>query len=305
MPYTTIQRRKHIRNKLLLAAFTTLLVLALSFCGWVYRAKTQHDLNMKLLGAVRSRDANVTHLLLAQGADPNIRDVEDKQPSLWQQIRQAFHKDCQPSDDQMNRVRRTMLEMAMSPDNENVPLIQALLEAGAHPDDSSDSDTITPLMIAVGRDFPQTVQMLLDHGANPLAKDYSGRLPIHFMESDDLDELKIAALLVKRENDVNAAYDSGRTALLNSCGYGNIHIVRFLLAHGARVDIRDANDDTPLLCCFRTISSPQIPDIVKLLIEHGADVNHRNKQRETALSLAIMWEDKQSVRQLEAAGAKR
>ncbi len=253
--------------------------------------------------AVRSGDANVARLLLARGADPNIRDSPDEQLSLWQQIQIAFHRNSKSSDDQLSHVMRTMLEIAMSQENENALLVQALLDAGARPDAGSDSDTITPLMIAAGRDFPQTVQILLDHGANPLAKDYSGRIPIHFMQSDDLDALKIAEMLVQRGNDVNSADNAGASVLLQNCVYGNIHMVRFLLAHGARVDACDGNGDTPLLGCFRTVSTPRISDIVQLLIARGADVNHRNKQRETALSLAKMWEDKQSIRLLQTAGA--
>ena len=281
------------------------LALALSFCGWVYRA----NLNMKLLGAVRKGDAEAARLLLARGADPNIRDVP-QQLSLWQQIRYAFHKDRLPSDDQHFTLLEMAMNMVMNPDIQdhattgNVPLIKTLLEAGARPDDSSDD--VTPLMVAVQGDYPQVVQLLLAHGANPLAKDNEGQLPINhlFVSNDDPRKLEIVELLVQGGSDVNVANNKGETALMDSCGWGDIRELRFLLAHGARVNVRDNNGNTPLMHYLK-FSGSENKDVVKLLIAHGADVNQRNKAGETPLSLAKSREDKQSIRFLEAAGAKR
>jgi len=210
----------------------------LSFCGWVYKAKTQRDLNMKLLAVVLDGDVEATRSLLKRGADPNIRNEPQQPLSRWQQIQYVFHKDSQTAQDQ----NATLLEMAMYSDGYdtsepvNVALIKTLLEAGARPNDYSDGDR-TPLITAVRYDSPQTVRILLDHGA--------------------------------------------------------------------RVDVLDNDDNTPLMCCIQLPRRAEDTDIMKLLIAQGADVNHRNKAGNTALSLARKDEDKQSIRLLEAAGAKR
>jgi len=278
----------------------------LSFGGWVYEVKTQRDLNMQLLGAVRKGDAEAARSLLKRGADPNIRDLPDEQLNLWQLIQHAFHKDRQIAQDQTKT--KTMIEMAMAPDSNpniiNVALVRTLLEAGARPDDCSDD--VTPLMTAVDKDSLQTVQMLLDHGANPLAKDDDGTHPIHFMSTlyDDPDKLKIADLLIKSGEDVNVTDNNGNTVLMYVCGWRDIPALRFLIAHGARVDVRDDNGDTPLIRYFKLQLPEHIPT-VRFLIAHGANVNQRNKDGETALSLAKNREDKQSIRLLKAAGAKR
>jgi len=305
MPDAAKTTYKHRRKQGLFGTLGIVLALALWFGGWVYKAKTQRNLNMQLLGAVRNDDAETARLLLAQGADPNIHDVPEEQLSLWQQIRHAFHKDSQSPNDPPE----TVLEMAMSlggndADTVNVALIKTLLEAGARPNDCS-GDHITPMMVAVQFDSPQAVQMLLDHGANPLAKDDFGRLPIHCLYFDDPDALKIAEMLVKRGEDINATNDSGRTALLQSSILGNIHMLRFFIAHGAKIDVVDNDDNTPLIDCLRSTLFSERTDIVKFLIAHGADVNHCNKVGETALSLAKSLKYKQSIRLLEAAGAKQ
>ncbi len=300
--------RKKRRGKVLFGTLGIVLALALSFCGWVYKAKTQRDLNMQLLGAVRKGDAEAARSLLKRGADPNIRDVPQRSLSLWQQIRYAFHKDSQPADDQP----QTVLEMAMMSDPDYASdgvrriLVKSLLEAGARPDDCSERH-ITPLMRAVKDDSPQIVQMLLNLGANPLAKDDEGRRPIDYMYFDDPDGLKIAEMLVKRGSDVNAVDNNGRTLLLQSCYYKNIHMLRFLIAHGARVDVCDKHDNTPLIYCLLIglFSKRKDTDMAKFLIAHGADVNHRNILGGTALSIAKRHKDKEMVRLLEAAGARR
>ena len=260
--------RKLTRSKLLIGTLGVVLVLALSFGGWVYRAKTQRDLNMQLLGAVRKGDAEAARSLLKRGADPNIRDVPQQPLTLWQQIRYAFHKDRQTVQGQMP----TVLEMAMHSDSDpnprmvNAALVKTLLEAGAHPDDCSE-DHITPLMVAVQFDSPQTVQMLLDHGANPLARDDDGLRPIHYLTGNDTDELKIADLLIKSGEDVNVTDNTGNTPLMNISGSENIPTVRYLIAH-------------------------------------NANVNQRNEGGNTALTIAESEEEKETIRLLKAAGAK-
>ena len=260
--------RRLTYSKLLIGTLGVVLVLALSFGGWVYRAKTQRDLNMQLLGAVRKGNAEEARQLLERGADPNIRDVPQQQLSLWQQIRYAFHKDRQTVQGQMP----TVLEMAMHSDSDpnprmvNAALVKTLLEAGAHPDDCSE-DHITPLMVAVQFDSPQTVQMLLDHGANPLARDDDGLRPIHYLTGNDTDELKIADLLIKSGEDVNVTDNTGNTPLMNISGSENIPMVRYLIAH-------------------------------------NANVNQRNEGGNTALTIAESEEEKETIRLLKAAGAK-
>ena len=256
------------RRILLIGTLGIVLALTLSFGGWVYKAKTQRDLNRQLLSAVRDGNTEAAQALLERGADPNIRDVPQQQLSLWQQIRYAFHKDPQTVQGQMP----TVLEMAMQSDSDpdprvvNAALVKTLLEAGARPDECSEDHT-TLLMAAVGRDSLQTVQMLLDRGANPLARDDDGMRPIHYLTGNDTDELKIADLLLKSGEEVNVTDNRGNTPLMTISGSKNIPTVRYLIAH-------------------------------------GANVNQRNEGGNTALTLAESEDEKETIRLLKAAGAR-
>jgi len=109
--------------------------------------------------------------------------------------------------------------------------------------------------------------MLLDHGANPLARDDDGLRPIHYLTGNDTDELKIADLLIKSGEDVNVTDNTGNTPLMNISGSENIPTVRYLIAH-------------------------------------NANVNQRNEGGNTALTIAESEEEKETIRLLKAAGAK-
>ena len=74
-----------------------------------------------------------------------------------------------------------------------------------------------------------------------------------------------------------------------------------LLAYGAKIDPINADGNTPLTSSL-TIGDK--PEIVKLLLAHGADVNHHNKAGQTALSLAIKHNYNDLIVLLKAAGAK-
>lgn len=309
MSYFTMKTRKRRRWIILFAAFGTIIVPSLVFCAWVYKTKSRHtvataprNLNTKLLAAVKANDTEAAKTLLAQGADPNIRDVP-------QQTEVGSH-----TIDRKDSHKRTLLEMAIglnsevfveserAPDIENAPLVKALLDAGARTEDSSDRHR-TPLMKAVNMDELRTVQLLLDHGANPLARDDQGKLPIHFMRCETDTELKIADLLLKRGTDINAADDQGWTPLTGCFteGESNIPMTQFLIAHGANVNTQTIEGDSVLM----DAASMGDRNAMKLLVEHGADVDCHNKKGDTALSLAKNANATECIRLLKAAGATR
>ena len=295
MPGITMRTNKMTRRKLLIAVTTTLTVLALSLSGWVYKAKTQHDLNMKLLGAVRKGNAEESRLLLASGANPNIRDVPENPLSFWQQMRLALRlepKKDEPTDSQTSTVLEMALYFESSSEpglvNDNTLLVKALLDAGARPDDTT-SDHETPLMWAVSRNQLKTIQTLLDHGANPLAKDNFGETPIFYLQDDTgyqiRNEIKIAELLIKLGSDVNAVDIDGETPLLccvhkrSGC---DIALLRFLLAKGAKVNARTKEGVSILLKATKVNDR----EATRILLNAGADASVSDSDKNTPLNFA-------------------
>lgn len=123
--------------------------------------------------------------------------------------------------------------------------VQALLKKG-HKIDSTDSQGTTPLMLACLYGHKNLVEELLRRGAD-----------------------------VKRLGDFGGA-------LSHAVGVdGKLEIVKRLLAAGADVNERSLieNNETPIFCACRVGR----PDLAKILLEVGADVNIENDWGDTPL----------------------
>lgn len=338
-------RRKRIRRSILIFAGCAIAVVT---GGWLYKTKTQRDLNMQLLGAVKRNNTSAVRLLLAHGADPNIRDMPEHPLSLWEEIKHAFHRGS-PSAARSGTILQgsqiqitvgpggsmqfgrglirakmitvngrqitnfvgstipngsdilepTILEMSSYSDEENAPLVKALLDAGARTGDSSYGHQ-TPLMQAVASGRIPTIQALLDHGANLLARDDSGGFPIHYLNSNTPAGLKIAEMLVKSGADINAVDNEGMTPLINLASSDDASVVRFLLAHGAKVNARSKDGSSALIEAAMSESTA----VTRLLLDHGANVNSCDQRKVTALDYAASGGPLPIVKMLLAHGAK-
>ena len=306
MPDSSKNSNKLLRRTLMIGMITSVVIVA---CGWLYVVKTRRDLNMQLLGAVKKNDTQAVIALLARGANPNIRDVAENRMTLWEQIGSVFRRQTtSPEDrkqwDSYNAENQmpTVLEIAIEPysssdyqpHKENLPLVKAILDAGARVNDY-ESDYMTPLMDAVSYDRLKTVQLLLDHGANPLTRNDLGQSPIHVAQS-----LKVAQLLVRLGNDVNATANDGSTPLMTLTAKDKAATMRFLISQGARVNSRAKDGTSALLAATESEDT----EGTKMLLEHGAEVNISDKDRVTPLDNAANGEPVQIVKMLFEHGAR-
>ncbi len=179
-----------------------------------------------------------------------------------------------------------------------------LLDHGANPNARS-NDLRTPLMIAARRHGGvQGVKLLLDHGANPNPNLNPVVESSPLLEAATAGDPATMAMLIDHGADVKAvaepllamaitlqclkcvdllvAKDLDRAAytgaLQDTAILGDAASVRLLLDHGAEVNAADSLGRTPLMYA---VASDVLPfDEVKLLIGRGADVNaiDRHKQ---------------------------
>ncbi|XP_072480456.1 ankyrin repeat domain-containing protein 17 isoform X6 [Notamacropus eugenii] len=144
-------------------------------------------------------------------------------------------------------------------------LAQVLLAMHANVEDRGIKGDITPLMAAANGGHVKIVKLLLAHGA-----------------------------------DVNAQSSTGNTALTYACAGGYVDVVKVLLESGASIEDHNENGHTPLM----EAGSAGHVQVARLLLENGAGINtHSNEFKESALTLACYKGHLEMVRFLLEAGA--
>ena len=93
--------------------------------------------------------------------------------------------------------------------------------------------------------------------------------------------------------EVNAARCSGNyTALFAACKRSDVGMMRLLLEYGADVNHRDSSRDTPLIYVIPRGATDVHVGVVRLLLENGADVNHCGRGT-YPLQRVVMWHNNQ------------
>lgn len=124
----------------------------------------------------------------------------------------------------------------------------------------------------------ETIRALIHAGAKVNAKTKDGETALMFAVSTPHKEISsgIIKLLIDSDADAQAVNKYGRNVLFYLNDVVKPEIVKLLLEKGADARKKDAEGGTPLMhqCS---------PNIMKMLIDAGADVNARNKEKKTAL----------------------
>lgn len=149
----------------------------------------------------------------------------------------------------------------------------------------------TPVHAALHWRNVQVCQLLLPHCISVDVRDSNGQTPLHVAACNALPE--IAQMIIEQGTDVNAQDNNGWTPLhqtVDTYPVSNdrkLDIMRLLLDHGADREARNSDHDTPLRLA---VCNGQLA-AAKLLVEHGASIHARNKNSWTwtPLHAASCW----------------
>ncbi|MHB0999150.1 MAG: ankyrin repeat domain-containing protein [Armatimonadota bacterium] len=131
---------------------------------------------------------------------------------------------------------------------------------------------IEKLITAIQKTDIKTLRELLESGIDANTRDQYGRSALIYAVVDGNTE--VVKILIENKADINMRDNEGWTALHAAAEEYRVEIAKILLNNGAEVDAQDSYGNTPL---FRAIiNSRERGELIKLLLQHGADKNMKN-----------------------------
>ena len=227
------------------------------------------DHGTALMIACRKGNEEAIDVLLDAGAD---RNIADNKGATW--IHHAVDGTCS---------------------NET---LQTIINHGAAVN-ARNNDHGTALMIACRKGNIEAINVLLNAGADPNIADGEYCTCIHLAVYKGYNKDVLEAM-IEHDADVNAANKDSITSLMIACQKGNIEAINVLLNAGADPNISDGKYGS---CIQHAVIGGSSKEVLETIIDHGADVNAKNKHNITALMQACKRGDVEIINILLSAGA--
>ncbi|KAG9397312.1 Ankyrin repeats (3 copies) [Carpediemonas membranifera] len=181
----------------------------------------------------------------------------------------------------------------------HIGLLELLIEFGADVN-RLNSQNISPLTLCVKQNRVDFARALLKTGADPNIQDDQGVAPV-MLAAMDRQCGELARVLVEGGADYTLANREGMTAIDIAIAAANTEMLEALLGDKTGPAVMSDSNGCPRLY-LHVACSNGLTDIVRLLIEHGADVNQRNDNGWSPVNSAAYNGHTEALRLVLAAG---
>lgn len=198
-----------------------------------------------------------------------------------------------------NRQNQTLLQVVDINDPASILIGRRLVELGADVNQLQVGDYTTALASAVAIGDAEWVELLLAHGADP---DEGSPLVVAAMKNRP-DLVRILLQAGAQVNTDHRALGFG-SVLVAAAACAGLETITILLSAGADVHKTLDRSVASVVAAVGRNRSVDVPEIVPLLVRHGADVNLLGGENGSALAEACLWGNLACLTSLIQAGAR-
>ncbi len=148
-------------------------------------------------------------------------------------------------------------------------------------------------------DSEEIIKILLKHNVDVNELDYCNHSAILYLIEKSSKNIK---LLLNSLN-INLEHKDGLTTLMYASQMNEIETVKWLIKHGADINMKDTYGKTALFYLLMAPEQKHTEELIKIFIENGAKVNTQDVYRKTPLMYASYFSEV-AVRVLLEKGAK-
>jgi len=246
-----------------------------------------------LMVAANNCNAETVRALLAGGADPNAKESNGGHTALMfalSQKQSAIVEDLVKHGADVDLASQTgFTPLMFAAQQGDADSARMLIKAGAKANEAQPKTSLTALMVASAEAKVQAVDVLLDAGANPNAVDANGYAALHRVVRDSdygvnaQDKVAILAItksLLKHGANPNQRIEQDKAKAADEIKKG----ANAFYGKRAALTVTEVllQGSTPLLLAAEVNNL----DVIKALVEAGADPNVATEQGTTALMMS-------------------
>lgn len=281
-----------------------------------------------LMHAISKDEIDIAEVLIRAGADPNqtLNGVPALLSAADHDKEEIVKKLLEAKADPNAQDIKGLTALMIAANNGNQDIVEELLEAGADPNLTLKDSKLSALMTAAKKGYLEIVQLLLAAGADPTAKSKDGKTAVQF--AAEVNQKEVIKLILSYLQFMNAfegmdlegaialVHEKAHDAVLKPLFENSLFMKRLVndlikrfypqstsedrITVALRLDTPgsihlikdDAIHGVPLLIYH---SIYRHPELVKKLIDAGADVNAHDLEGQTAIMYAIATKDPELI----------